>query len=101
MTAVVVAILDRDNWDANTDVIVVVDVARRRLTWVPRDLWSPLISDPINAAFAIGGGSLLLDALAGLGFTAQSAICLWRGASEAALAEASVSVPIPAPLDFW
>ncbi|WFP61834.1 MULTISPECIES: hypothetical protein [unclassified Mesorhizobium] len=39
VTAVVVAILDRDNWTANTDIIVVVDVARRRLTWVPRDLW--------------------------------------------------------------
>ncbi|TPI72344.1 hypothetical protein [Mesorhizobium sp. B2-8-9] len=101
MAAVVVAILDRDNWDANTDIIVVVDGARRRLTWVPRDLWSPLISDRINAAFAIGGGSLLLDALAGLGFAAQSAICLRRGASEAALAGASVRVPIPAPLDFW
>ncbi|AZO31160.1 MULTISPECIES: hypothetical protein [unclassified Mesorhizobium] len=42
-SAVVVAILERDNWTANTDVIVAVDVARRRLTWVPRDLWSPLI----------------------------------------------------------
>ncbi|TIT89124.1 MAG: hypothetical protein E5W55_25135 [Mesorhizobium sp.] len=43
MAAVVVATLERDNWTANTDVIVAVDVARRRLTWVPRDLWSPLI----------------------------------------------------------
>ncbi|BCM18563.1 hypothetical protein [Mesorhizobium sp. J8] len=101
MAAVVVAILDRDNWDANADIIVVVDVARRRLTWVPRDLWSPLLSDRINAAFAMGGGSLLLDALAGLGFTAESAICLRRGATEAALASASVRVPIRAPLDFW
>ncbi|WP_027165626.1 hypothetical protein [Mesorhizobium sp. WSM3224] len=59
MAAVVVAIGDRDNWDANTDIIVVADVSRRRLTWVPRDLWSPLISDRVNAAFAIGGGRLL------------------------------------------
>ena len=101
MAAVVVAILDRDNWDANTDIIVVADVSSRRLTWVPRDLWSPLISDRVNAAFAIGGGRLLLDALAGLGFAAQSAICLRRGASEAALADASVRVPIREPLDFW
>ncbi|WP_167449293.1 hypothetical protein [Mesorhizobium hawassense] len=97
----VVAILDRDNWDANTDITVFVDVSRRRLTWVPRDLWSPLISDRVNAAFAMGGGGLLLDALAELGFSAQSAICLRRGATEAALAGASVRVPVGEPLDFW
>ncbi|MDX8439980.1 hypothetical protein [Mesorhizobium australafricanum] len=101
MAAVVVAILDRDNWDANTDIIVVVDVSRRRLTWIPRDLWSPFISDRINAAFAMGGGRLLLDGLARLGFAAQSAVCLRRGATEAALAGASVKVPIREPLDFW
>jgi hypothetical protein len=101
LAAVVVAILDRDNWNANTDIIVVVDASRRRLTWVPRDLWSPLISDRVNAAFAMGGGGLLLDALAGLGFSARSAVCLRRGASEAALAGARVNVPVSEPLDFW
>ena len=101
MAAVVVAIHDRDNWTANTDIIVVVDVARRRLTWVPRDLWSPLIRDRVNAAFAKGGGRLLLDALAELGFTADSVLCLRRVASEAALEGASVTVPIDEPLDFW
>ena len=101
MAATVVAILDRDNWDANTDIIVVADVSRRRLTWVPRDLWSSLIGDRINAAFAIGGGRLLLDALAELGFAAQSSICLRRGATEAALAGAGVRVQIREPLDFW
>ncbi|TPK97395.1 MULTISPECIES: hypothetical protein [unclassified Mesorhizobium] len=30
---------------------------------MPRDLWSPLIDDRVNAAFALGGGKLLLDAL--------------------------------------
>lgn len=64
LAAVVAASLDRDNWDANTDIIVVVDVSRRRMTWVPRDLWSPLMGDRINAAFAVCGGRLLLDALA-------------------------------------
>jgi len=101
VAAVVVAILDRDNWAANTDIIVVVDVARRRLTWVPRDLWSPLINDRVNAAFANGGGRLLLDALAELGFAAGSVLCLRRSASEAALEGASVTVPVDQPLDFW
>lgn len=101
MAAVVVAILDRDNWSANTDIIVVADITRRRLTWVPRDLWSPLIHDRVNAAFAKGGGALLLEALAGLGFAAESAVCLRRAASEGALVDASVSVPVSEPLDFW
>ena len=68
----VVAILDRDNWTANTDIIVVVDADKRRLVWVPRDLWSPLVNDRVNAAFAKGGGGLLLDALAELGLAAGS-----------------------------
>lgn len=101
MTAVVVAILDRDNWTANTDIIAVVDVGRRRLTWVPRDLWSPLVHDRVNAAFGKGGGALLLEALAELGFTADGVLCLRRAASEAALEGASVTVPIDEPLDFW
>ncbi|TPN79511.1 hypothetical protein FJ987_29290 [Mesorhizobium sp. CU2] len=101
MAAVVVAILDRDNWDANTDIIVFVDISRRRLTWVPRDLWSALVSDRVNGAFAKGGGKLLLDALAELGFVAQSSVCLRRGATEAALAGVIVQVQVRQPLDFW
>ncbi len=101
MTAVVVAILDRDDFAANTDVIVVVDDRRRRLTWVPRDLWSPLIGDRINAAFARGGGDLLLRALAGLRFPCRGALVLRRGATEAALAGVVVVVPVSERLDFW
>jgi len=101
MAAVVVAILDRDDWSENTDVIVLVDTFRRRLTWVPRDLWSPMIGDRINKAFANGGGALLLKALAELGFRAGSVLCLRRAASEAALAGVSVTVPVSEPLDFW
>ena len=101
MSAVVVAILDRDGWTANTDVIVVADASKRRLTWVPRDLWSPMINDRINAAFMHGGGALLLDALVELGFQAESVLCLRRAASEAALAGVTVTVPLSEPLDFW
>jgi hypothetical protein len=101
MATVVVAILDRDDWAANTDIIVVADAAKRRMTWVPRDLWSPGIDDRVNAAFARGGGTLLLSSLAELGFPAQSVLCLRRAASEAALKDVSVTVPVSEPLDFW
>jgi len=97
-TAVCVAILDEDSWTSRTDVLVVVDAARRRLTWVPRDLWSSRIGLRINHAFA---GGHLLPALADLGFPCDGAICLRRGATVAWLADIEVEVPVPKPLDFW
>ena len=101
MTSAVVAILDRDDWGANTDIIVVADAAARRLTWIPRDLWSPKSNDRVGRAFAIGGGSLLLAALGELGFPCDGLLCLRRSASEAVLAAVSVTVPVSEPLDFW
>lgn len=100
-TSAVVAILDRDAWSANTDVIVVVDTAEHTLTWVPRDLWSPLLGDRINAAFAAGGCAPLLAALAELGFACEHALCLRRAAVEAVLAAIAVTVPVGRPLAFW
>ncbi|HEY0919169.1 hypothetical protein [Devosia sp.] len=101
MTSVAVAILDRDDWAANTDIIVVADAKRRRLTWVPRDLWSPLLNDRINAAFRQGGGARLLEALGQLGFPCDSVLCLRRAATEAALAGADVTVPVERSQAFW
>lgn len=96
-----VAILDRDDWSANTDIIVVANWNTRRLVWVPRDLWSPLVGDRINKAFVNGGGTLLMSALGELGFPVEGVLCLRRGASEAALAGVDVTVPVSRPLDFW
>lgn len=93
-----VAIMDEDSWTSNTDVLVVVDARRRRLTWVPRDLWSELVGNRVNAAFAVGQ---LLPALADLGFRCESLLCLRRGATIAALSPVSIDVPVTRPLDFW
>jgi hypothetical protein len=101
MASVVVAILDRDDWAERTDVIVVADSSRQRLTWVPRDLWSPRLNNRVNTAFSAGGGGLLLAALAELGFPAQSVLCLRRAATEAALEGLTITVPVTKPLDFW
>ncbi|MCC6734934.1 MAG: hypothetical protein IT534_02260 [Bauldia sp.] len=101
MTAVVVAVLDRDDWGANTDVIIVADDRKRRLVWVPRDLWSPAIGDRVNRAFALGGNDLLLRCLAELRFPCSGALTLRRSATEAALARAAVTVPLRERLDFW
>ncbi len=90
--------MDEDNWTSNTDVMVLVDLRRRRLTWVPRDLWSARLGNRINTAFAAGQ---LLPALADLGFPCDGALCLRRGATIAALAGVDVEVPVERPLDFW
>lgn len=95
---VCVAIMDEDNWTSQTDVLVIVDARRRRLTWVPRDLWSDLTDNRINKAFA---GGQLLPALAELGFPCNGLLCLRRGATIAALAAVEVDVPVSRPLDFW
>lgn len=95
---VCVAIMDEDNWTSQTDVLVIVDETRRRLTWVPRDLWSDLVDNRINKAFAKGQ---LLPALAELGFPCDGLLCLRRGATIAALAAVEIDVPVPRALDFW
>ena len=97
-TTVCVAIMDEDNWTSNTDIMVVADLRRRRLTWVPRDLWSDRLGDRINSAFAAGQ---LLPTLTELGFPCDGAICFRRGATIAALAGVEVDVPVKRPLDFW
>jgi hypothetical protein len=97
----VVTIMDRHDWQANTDNIVLVEPARRRLLWVPRDLWCEGLRDRVNAAFKRGGHALLLEALAEHDLEASASLCIARKAVEAALAEVSITVPVPRRLAFW
>lgn len=97
---VAVGVLDRDRWDANTDNLAVVDPGRRRVTWVPRDLWCVTLGDRVNAAFSTGGLPLLLEALAEHGFHLDGAVVLRRGATERLLDGLRVTVPVPRPLRF-
>lgn len=98
---VVVAILDRDEWNANTDVIVIVDPVLRQLMWVPRDLWVPSLRDRINAAFSIGGGEKLLAALSESRLRAEGVLCIRRGATELALDTVTITVPVRESMQFW
>ncbi|HEX2028177.1 MAG TPA: LCP family protein [Nitriliruptorales bacterium] len=99
--ATVVTVMDRGTWVSNTDIIVVVDPARRRLLWVPRDVWSPAIAHRINKAFAVGGHDVLRTCLAALGIETSHGICLRREATEHLLAEAVVTVRVERPLRLW
>lgn len=99
--ATVVSVMDRDGFDQRTDNIVVVDPGRRRVMWVPRDVWCEQIDDRINAAFKQGGHRGLIDALASLGIEVDYSLCLPRAAVEGALADVAVTVPVPHQLRFW
>lgn len=101
MTAVVVAVMDRDSWTGNTDNVVVVDAKRRRLVWVPRDLWSNVVGDRINEAFARGGHELLQAAVREHGFRADSSLALLRSGVERALDGLQVTVPVSRSRQYW
>lgn len=99
--ATVVTVMDRDGLVHCTDNIVVVQPDRRRLLWVPRDVWCEPLGNRINQAFRKGGHQGLLDSLASLGITADHSICLPRGVVAQALERATVTVAVTTPLRFW
>ncbi|MCU0305556.1 MAG: hypothetical protein MUC56_15990 [Thermoanaerobaculales bacterium] len=98
---VAVAVLDRDGWQSETDVLVVTDGSRRRLLWVPRDLWCDGLGDRVNTAFRRGGHELLRTALAEHGLAVDGCLVLRRSAVEEALADVVLTVPVPRRLEFW
>jgi anionic cell wall polymer biosynthesis LytR-Cps2A-Psr (LCP) family protein len=101
MTPTVVGVMDRDSWTARTDNIVVVDARRRRLLWIPRDLWSDVVGDRINEAYGRGGHKLLLAAVRELGIPVESSVVLLRSAVEHALGRLRISVPVDRPRRYW
>ena len=101
MTPTVVGIMDRDSWTARTDNIVVADPRRRRLLWVPRDLWSDAVGDRINEAYGRGGHELLLEAVRELGIPVESSVVLLRSAVERALGGLRISVPVDRTRRYW
>lgn len=97
----VVGVMDRDSWTARTDNIVVADPRRRRLLWIPRDLWSDVVGDRINEAYGRGGHELFLAAVRELGIPVESSIVLLRSAVEHALRGLRISVPVDRPRRYW
>ncbi|MCO6432371.1 MAG: LCP family protein [Deltaproteobacteria bacterium] len=97
---VMLAVLDRDEWGANTDNIVVIDPQERKVTWVPRDLWSGVIQNRLNKAFALGGNELLIKALSEFGLRVSHGVTVWRTLVSDCLNNAEVVVPVPFELRF-
>ena len=99
--ATVVSVMDRDGFDQRTDNIVVVQPRKRRLLWVPRDVWCDHTGDRINGAFKHGGHEGLIDGLGSLGIAGDHSICVPRRAVEEVLADVTVTVPVAEQMRFW
>jgi hypothetical protein len=96
----IVGIMDRAGFEANTDILVLVQHEFKRLLWIPRDVWCAGLHDRINTAFANGGHSRLMAALAEHNLAAQHSLIFSREATEATLAAVKVVVPVPARMTF-
>jgi hypothetical protein len=96
----IVGIMDRAGFEANTDILVLVQPVCTRLLWVPRDLWCEGLHDRINTAFAAGRHSRLVSALAEHDLEAQHSLIISREATEATLSHVKVVVPVPARMTF-
>ena len=101
MVAAVVGVTDRAGWHAvRTDNLVVVDGLRRRLVWVPRDIWSPVVHNRINEAHGVRGFPGLIAALWYLGLHVTHGLIVNRAATERFAEGLEVVVPVEAPLEF-
>jgi peptidoglycan/xylan/chitin deacetylase (PgdA/CDA1 family) len=99
--ATVVTIMDRRDWAARTDIIVVVDPSREVLRWIPRDLWCDRLGDRINTAFRRAAHPGLISALGEHGIAVEHSLCLRRDATDRAIHGLTVTVPVPRTLEFW
>ena len=97
----VLSIMDRAEWGANTDNIVVADSRHRTLVWIPRDLWCERFGNRINRAFAYERHRGLIRSLADQGIGVEHSLCLRREALERALTGLSITVPVSERLEFW
>ena len=97
----VLSIMDRGEWGANTDNIVVADPESRSLLWVPRDLWCERFGNRINRVFAHDRHAGLIEQLGDHGIAVDHSLCVRREALERALAQLDVTVPVSERLEFW
>jgi anionic cell wall polymer biosynthesis LytR-Cps2A-Psr (LCP) family protein len=97
----VIGVMDRDDWTARTDIVVVADARRRRLVWIPRDLWCDVVGDRINEAYARGGHELLRAAMREIGLPTEGSVVLLRSAVERAVSELRVTVPVERARRYW
>jgi len=98
--ASLILVMDENNFSGRTDVMVIVDPAGKSCVWVPRDLWSPLISERINAVFKRGRHALIFWALKEHKLFFDHSLCFSRNAVERCLEGVRITVPVTSRLEF-
>lgn len=74
--SIVVCVMDRNGYNNNTDIIVIVDSEKKSIYWIPRDLYSPRIKRKINAAYCKVGPNGLKNCLKDLNIYVKECVCL-------------------------
>lgn len=97
----VVSIMDRDSWSERTDNIAVVEPLKKRILFIPRDLWCDRLQNRINCAFRTGGHELLISCLKEHEVHVHASLCLRREATAESLRDAQIYVPIRKVMKFW
>ncbi len=100
---IVIAVMDRNEWTANTDIIVIVVPSQKKLIWIPRDFYCETINNRINRAFCKGRSSLLLKCIntIGFNFNIEHCVCLLPTAIEKFIKQiGSIEVPVEIKREF-
>ena len=74
--SIILGVMDRNSWDDRTDILILINPEKKIIEWIPRDLYSSIINDRINLAYAKGKGELLLKCLNDLNIFAKYCICV-------------------------
>lgn len=86
----------------NTDIIIVLDPMMKKLTWIPRDVFSYRINHRINAAFSHGGHRCFIDAVKRLGFDKIShSVCIPMDTCKKVFSGIELYVDIPKEIEYY
>jgi anionic cell wall polymer biosynthesis LytR-Cps2A-Psr (LCP) family protein len=99
---IVFAVMDRNSWLQNTDIIILFNFKDRTIKWIPRDLYSPLLNYRINFAYAKGGEKLLLECLKELNIIADYVVCVLPKCFEENIKRiGSILVPVKNKMHYY
>ncbi len=76
MNTIAIGIMDRNDWKARTDIIIIINFVNKTLTWIPRDTFCNLINNRINMAYSVGKDILLKKCLFELKYKVKDVICI-------------------------
>jgi hypothetical protein len=74
--SIILGVMDRNSWNARTDILILINPEKKIIEWIPRDLYSSTINNRINMAYSKGQEELLLKCLNDLNIFAKYCICV-------------------------